>query len=156
VGGWTHSMAMLAVALVAPVAAAAAFTRNIPVPAFSDVLSSRKDNPRGPLAFALGISWVVLGAIATEVALGLAFDPRYRDFPFAPLGAGAAPFLILMLLGPGGRRRELAEMVMAAVLALATLFIAWNEGAANWQSLCLCAVFVVLILTLLRPRAAPS
>jgi exo-beta-1,3-glucanase (GH17 family) len=155
VGGWMHSVAMLAVALIAPVAAAA-FTRNIPVPAFSEVLVHRKDNPRGPLAFSLGVSWVVLGAIATEVALGLAFDPRYRDFPFAALGAGAAPFLILMLLGPGGRRRESAEMVMAAVLALATLFIAWNEGAANWQSLCLCAVFVVLILALLRPRAAPS
>jgi glucan 1,3-beta-glucosidase len=98
---------------------------------------------------------VVLCAIATEVALGLAFDPRYRDFPFAALGAATAPFVILALLGARGRR-ELAETVMAAVLALATLFIAWNEGRANWQSLCLCAVFAAVILTLLRPRAAPS
>jgi len=106
--------------------------------------------------FALGVAWVVLCAITTEVALGLAFDPRYRDFPFAPLGAGAAPFVILALLGAGGGRRELAEIAMAAVLAAATLYIAWNEGPANWQSLCLCAVFAVLILTLLRSWAAPS
>jgi exo-beta-1,3-glucanase (GH17 family) len=155
VGGWVHSLAMLAAALVAPVAGAAAFMRDIPVPAFSDVLGSRKHRP-APLMFALGTAWVVLCAIATEVALGLAFDPRYRDFPFAPLGAAAAPFVILALFGAGGARRELAEIVMAAVLAAATLFIAWNEGPANWQSLCLCAVFAVLILTLLRPRAAPS
>jgi exo-beta-1,3-glucanase (GH17 family) len=151
-GGWAHSLAMLAVALVAPVAGAAAFMRNIPLPAFSQVLGGHR---QGPLELALGVSWVVLGAIATEVALGLAFDPRYRDFPFAPLGAGAAPFLILMLLGARGRPPELAEIAMAAVLAAATLFIAWNEGPANWQSLCLCAVFAVLIFTLLRPRAAP-
>jgi exo-beta-1,3-glucanase (GH17 family) len=155
VGGWVHSLAMLAAALVAPVVGAAALMRNIPVPAFSDVLASRKHRP-APLMFALGTAWVVLCAIATEVALGLAFDPRYRDFPFAPLGAAAAPFVILALFGAGGTRRELAEIVMAAVLAAATLFIVWNEGPANWQSLCLCAVFAVLILTLLRPRAVPS
>jgi glucan 1,3-beta-glucosidase len=155
VSGWVHSLAMLALALVAPVAGAAALMRNIPVPAFSDVLGYRKHRC-APLGFALGVAWVVLCAITTEVALGLAFDPRYRDFPFAPLGAGAAPFVILALLGAGGGRRELAEIAMAAVLAAATLYIAWNEGPANWQSLCLCAVFAVLILTLLRSRAAPS
>jgi glucan 1,3-beta-glucosidase len=156
VGGWLHSLAMLAVALVAPVAGAAALVRNIAVPAFSHVLGHHKHPRPAPSDFALGASWVVLCAIAAEVALGLAFDPRYRDFPFAPLGAGAAPFVILALLGARGSRRGLAEVVLAAVLALATLFIAWNEGPANWQSLCLCAVFAVLILTLLRPRAAPS
>jgi hypothetical protein len=156
IGGWVHSLAMLAVALVAPVAGAAALLRKIPVPAFSDVLGRSSDRAAAGLGLALGAAWVVLCAIAAEVALGLAFDPRYRDFPFAPLGAAAAPFMVLTLLGPGRARRELAEIVMAAVLAGATLFIAWNEGPANWQSLCLCAVFAVLILTLLWPRAAPS
>src|SRR5262249_25909636 len=36
VGGWIHSLAMLAAALVAPVAGAAALMRRIPMPAFSD------------------------------------------------------------------------------------------------------------------------
>jgi exo-beta-1,3-glucanase (GH17 family) len=155
-GGWIHSLAMLAVALIAPVAGAAALVRNIPAPAFSQVLRRDKDRPLKPVALALGASWVVLCAIATEVALGLAFDPRYRDFPFAPLGAAVAPFLILTLYGAGGRRRDLAETVMAAVLAASTLYIAWNEGPANWQALCLCGVFAGIIVALLRPRAAPS
>ena len=39
------------------------------------------------------------------VALALAFDPRYRDFPFAPLTAAAVPFLLLALLVPRPRGR---------------------------------------------------
>src|SRR5262249_54435531 len=150
------SLAMLAVAIIAPVAGGVAFMRNIPVPAFSDVLGRASERGASSVDMALGACWVVLCAIATEVALGLAFDPRYRDFPFALLGAGAAPFVVLALFGAGRGGRGLAEIVMAVVLAAATLFIAWNEGAANWQSLCLCAVFAFLIVSLLRPRAAPN
>jgi glucan 1,3-beta-glucosidase len=156
VGGWVHSLAMLAVALVAPVAGAAALMSNIPVPSFSQVLGRAQDRPTTRVGLALGIAWIVLAAIATEVALGLAFDPRYRDFPFAPLGAAAAPFLVLTLLGVAGRRRDLAEIILAATLGASTLFIAWNEGPANWQALCLCGVFAGIIAGLLRPRAAPN
>jgi len=156
VGGWMHSLVLLAFALVAPVAGAAALMRNIPVPSFSQVLGRPQDRAPTRVALALGIAWIVLCAIATEVALGLAFDPRYRDFPFAPLGAAAAPFLILTLLGIAGERRDLAEIVMATVLAASTLFIAWNEGPANWQALCLCGVFAGIIVGLLRPWIGPS
>lgn len=152
-GGWIHSLAMLAVALVSPILGAAALMRDIPVPSFSEALARP---PAARISLALGIFWVVLCTIAAEVALGLAFDPRYRDFPFAPLGAAAAPFLILALLGAGAQRRELAEIVMAAVLAASTVYIAWNEGSANWQSLCLCGVFAAIVIALLRPRAEPS
>jgi exo-beta-1,3-glucanase (GH17 family) len=155
VGGWIHSVIMVAVALISPVAAASALMRDLPVPSFSEVLGRTNGRP-ARVGWALGISWVVLCAIAVEVALGLAFDPRYRDFPFAPLGAAAAPFLILTLLGTRARRRELAEMVMAGVLAASTLYIVWNEGLANWQALCLCSVFAAIIIALLRPRAGPG
>jgi len=155
VGGWIHSLAMVAVALVAPAAGAAALMRNIPIPSFSDVLGRARDRPPTRVGLALGASWIVLCTIAIEVALGLAFDPRYRDFPFAPLGAAAAPLVILILLRRAGRR-DLAEIVMAAVLAAATLFVAWNEGPANWQALSLCGVFAAIIVGLLRPRLAPS
>jgi exo-beta-1,3-glucanase (GH17 family) len=155
-GGWIHSLAMLAVALVAPVAGAAVLMQDGPVPLFSEVLGRPKSAPRKLNALALGISWVVLCAIAAEVALGLAFDPRYRDFPFAALGAAAAPFLVLTLLGAVARRRELAEIVMAALLGASTAYFAWNEGIANWQSVCLCAVFVAIMIALLRPRVEPS
>jgi glucan 1,3-beta-glucosidase len=156
VGGWIHSVAMLAPAVIAPVAGAAALMRNSPAPSLSDVLGHPKKRSPARVGSALGFSWVVLCALAVEVALGLAFDPRYRDFPFAPLGAAATPFLIVALLGHGARPRELAEIVMAAVLAASTLYIVWNEGAANWQSLCLCGVFAGIIIALLRPRVARS
>ena len=156
VGGWIHSLAMLATALVSPIAGSAALMHNTPVPLFSEVLGRPDNGPRKLNAVALGISWVLLCAIAAEVALGLAFDPRYRDFPFAPLGAAAAPFLVLTFFGAAARRRELAEIVMATVLGASTVYVAWNEGIANWQSLCLCAVFAAIVIALLRPRAEPS
>ena len=155
-GGWFHSLAMLATALVSPVTGAAALMQNSPVPSFSEVLGRPESGLRKLDGLALGISWVLLCAIATQVALGLAFDPRYRDFPFAPLGAAAAPFLVLTFVGVAARRRELPEILMAAVLGASTVYVAWNEGIANWQSLCLCAVFVAIIITLLRPRVAPG
>jgi glucan 1,3-beta-glucosidase len=154
VGGWIHSAAMFAIAAIAPVACAAALVRNRPIPAFSEVLARAKGSRLGPLGLALGACWIVLGAVATEVALGLVFDPRYRDFPFAPLGAAAAPFLVLMLLGGRGGCRELAETIMAAVLAASALYIAWNEGPANWQALYLCVVFAGIAFTLVRPLTA--
>ncbi len=157
IGGSLHSVAVLVIAVIAPLAGAAALLRNVPIPAFSDVLGRARGSRLDPLALALGATWIALGVLATEVALGLAFDPRYRDFPFAPLGAAAAPFLVLTLCGTRNRRsRDLAETVMAAVLAGAISYVVWNEGVANWQSLCLCGVLAGITLALLRPRVAPS
>jgi hypothetical protein len=104
---------------------------------------------------ALGLAWIVLCIMATEVALGLAFDPRYRDFPFAPLGAAAVPFIVLALTGARtSGRRDAAETVIAAVLGAAAIYIAFDEGFANWQAIWLCAVLAGLTLALLRPRDA--
>jgi glucan 1,3-beta-glucosidase len=139
------------------VAGAAALVRDRPVPAFSCILARAKERPTDPVVLALGLSWIVLCAVATEVALGLAFDPRYRDFPFAPLAAAGVPFLVLALLGGGApRRRDLAETAMAAVLGASTVYIAWNEGFANWQALALCAVLAGLTFVLLRSPGAPD
>ena len=100
---------------------------------------------------------VVLTVVALQVALGLVFDPRYRDFPFAALGAGLAPFLILAQTqerraGPRG----VAETVMAVLLGASAAYIVFNEGFANWQALCLAAVLAGLTMTLLRSRDAPG
>jgi exo-beta-1,3-glucanase (GH17 family) len=154
-GGWAHSLAMVAVALFAPIAGAAALMRQIPLPAFAQVLARVQDRPADRLGLALGLAWIVLCVMATEVALGLAFDPRYRDFPFAPLGAAAVPFVVLALIGaraPGPRGA--AETVMGAVLGASAVYIAFDEGFANWQAIWLCAVLFGLTLALLRPRAA--
>ncbi|MET0867458.1 MAG: beta-(1-6) glucans synthase, partial [Pseudorhodoplanes sp.] len=53
---------------------------------------------------------------------------------------------------PSGDRR--AERVAGAALALSAVYIAVNEGFANWQSLWFCALIAALGLTLLRPQPA--
>jgi glucan 1,3-beta-glucosidase len=82
---------------------------------------------------------------AAFVALGLAFDPRYRGFPVAAFAAPAAGYALLWWLsGPAARaavsRRE--ERVLAAVLACCAPVIVWRETPANvdalaWAGLCL-------------------
>ena len=156
-GDWVRSFAMLAIAIAAPIGGAAALVRRIPVPAFACVLARGHRPPAGRLAYGLGLLLVVLTVVALQVALGLVFDPRYRDFPFAALGAGLAPFLILAQTqerraGPRG----VAETVMAVLLGASAAYIVFNEGFANWQALCLAAVLAGLTMTLLRSRDAPG
>jgi glucan 1,3-beta-glucosidase len=95
--------------------------------------------------------------LALMVALGLTFDPRYRDFPFAPLSGAILPFFLLSLAGPYRKgRRGVAELLAAAVLALSAGFIGINETIANWQSLWLCGLLAALAVTLVRARAAQN
>ena len=48
--------------------------------------------------------------------------------------------------------RPLAEAVFAGLFALTVPWIAFNEGPHNWQSLWTCAAYLVLGVTLWRPR----
>ena len=92
-----------------------------------------------------------------QAALGLVFDPRYRDFPFAPLTGATFPFLLLVRHWPG--RKDLcptAETVAAAVLALSAIYIVGNETLANWQAVWFCGTAMVLAFTLLPARDAPG
>jgi exo-beta-1,3-glucanase (GH17 family) len=147
--GWSMSLTFAALAIVAPLAGAAAVMRGIAVPSFAALLGA-EPSPESRLARVLGGIALVLCVVAVVIALSLVFDPRYRDFPFAPLTAATVPYLVLMLLRPGATR-GLAEIIAAAVLTLGALFIGWNEGLANWQALWLCAVFLVLAVTLSAP-----
>jgi hypothetical protein len=58
-------------------------------------------NMDGPLAIAIirtntkPIETLML--VSIEAALGLVFDPRYRDIAFAPLTAAALPFLVVLV-----------------------------------------------------------
>ena len=49
---------------------------------------------------------MVLTVLAVQSALALSFDPRYRDFPFAPLTAAAVPFVLLKLCTAGWSARD--------------------------------------------------
>jgi glucan 1,3-beta-glucosidase len=142
--------------LAAPLLAAAAVASGVSVPSFAQVLARAPDRLRDPLRFALGAVLVLLGVLALEHALGLAFDPRYRDFGFAPLTAAIIPFLVLTFARPPKGVRGAAETAMAAVLALCAIYVAINEGFANWQALWCSGALLALALTLLRQRAAPG
>ena len=82
---------------------------------------------------------------AAVLQLLLLFDPRYRDFPIGvfavPLVAVLARTLLADLpLGGGGREEAFAGLT----LGLAALAGAWQEGAANRQSLAWTACALVL------------
>ncbi len=153
--GWLRSLSFAGVALLAPPILSAATIRGTPLPLFSHLLGSSAERTNAPLARLAGALLIATMLLAILSALGLVFDPRYRDFPFAPLTAAVVPFLThgLVMPRPAGRC-GVAEAAGAAVLALSVPYIALNESLANWQSLWLCAVFAALAFSLARVRAA--
>jgi exo-beta-1,3-glucanase (GH17 family) len=157
VGGWLRSLALCAVAFASPPALSAATLRGTPMLRLSRIIGSAKERSRNPLALLIGSILIATLLLSILVALGLVFDPRYKDFPFAPLTAAAVPLLVhsLMVRRPRGRHGA-AELAGVGVLALSVLYIAPDEGLANWQSLWLCAALVALAVSLVRVRDVPD
>ena len=111
VGGWLRSLTFALIAAAAPIVCADACAVGRALPTFAAVLG-RSGERRGGLHWALGGVFIVLVLLALQAALGLVFDPRYRDFPFAPLTAAVVPFLVLMVAVPRPRgARAIAETV---------------------------------------------
>jgi exo-beta-1,3-glucanase (GH17 family) len=157
IAGWIQSLTLVTACVAVPLLAAAAVGSGISLPSFAQVLGSAEDRLRRPLAWILGAALMVVTVQALQLALGLVFDPRYRDFAFAPLIASTVPYMVLALACP--RRREAraaAEVVFAGALVGCAVFIALNEGFANWQALWFSAALVVLAFTLLHAPAAPG
>jgi glucan 1,3-beta-glucosidase len=155
-GGWLRSLGFAFVAVAAPVACAAACASGRTPPTFA-ALVSRSGGPRDVLNVTLGATLILLTLLSVLTALGLVFDPRYRDIPFAPQSGATVAFLVLMLSTsrPAGSR-AMAEAVAAAVLAVSAVYIAFNETFANWQAIWLCAGFLGLAVILARARDAPG
>jgi glucan 1,3-beta-glucosidase len=156
-GGWIRGAAFALVAVAAPIAATMALAANVTVPAFARVLGRPGERLPTPIARASGLVLAAATIMAIQTALGLVFDPRYRDFTDAQLSAAVVPFAIAMALGPdraGPRGR--AETIAAVTLAGSAVYIVLNEGFANWQALWFGAVLVVLAVTLGRLRDAQS
>jgi glucan 1,3-beta-glucosidase len=157
IGDWTRSLAWAAVAVLAPLVGAAALASARSVPSFAKVLGRRADRVADPVALVLGLLLVAVAVLAVEAALGLVFDPRYRDFPFPALSAAVVPFLVMR--SSWLRLRDLrpsAETVAAATLAIAAVYILFNETVANWQAAWFCAALIALVLILLPARDAPG
>jgi glucan 1,3-beta-glucosidase len=143
--------------LLTPVCLSATVISGTPLPQFSALIGPaawRISDPIARLAGALMIATLMLALLS---ALGLVFDPRYKDFPFAPLTAAALPFFTQSLVKPRPLGRlGAAELSGAGVLALSVPYIVLNESFANWQSLWLCAAFAALAFSLARVRGAQS
>lgn len=157
-GSWLRSLAFAATAAAAPIVGALACAAGRAPPRFAALLGRTGERCDG-LDFALGGTLVALMLVSVEAALGLVFDPRYRDIPFAPLTAAVVPFLVLLASTPrpaGPRARAIAETVAAAVLAGSAVYILFNERFSNWQAVWFCAGLLGLAFILARARGAPS
>jgi glucan 1,3-beta-glucosidase len=157
VGGWLRSLALALVATLSAPVVSAAMMCGEPIPRFSRLIGPAGERARDPFALTLGALLIVTALLAVLTALGLVFDPRYKDFPFAQLTAAAVPFLLHTLTMPrpmGGRGA--AELMTALLLALSVPYVVINETLANWQSLWLCAALLALAVTLFQVRDARS
>jgi glucan 1,3-beta-glucosidase len=156
-GGWTRGVILAVLAVAVPVIASAALTRGVALPVFAATLGRAESRPSDPLARAAGALLVAVVVLAIQTALGLVFDPRYRDFVFPALTATVVPFLVQVVMARGAASaRGRAEVGAATLLFLSAVFIAVNETFANWQAVWLCATLVALALTLVLRRDARS
>jgi glucan 1,3-beta-glucosidase len=157
IGGWTQWGLLLAAGIAAPLLSASAQLSGRPLPSFLDMIGPRQGRTTSRRGLLLGLTLGVTTVIAVETALGLVFDPRYKDFPFAALTMAVVPFWMLMVFNrPRSGARPIAEAVFGGLLVIASAYIAFNEGIANWQALWTCLVYVMLGITLWRARAAQS
>ena len=154
-GSWLRSLAFAAIAAAAPIICAAAYAAGRSTPSFASLLGNR--GRRDGFDWALGGALIALMLVTVEAALGLVFDPRYRDIPFAPLTAAAVPFLVLLVSMPRpAGQRAVAETAAAAVFAVSAVYIVFNESFANWQSVWFCGALIGLAIILALARDAPS
>lgn len=157
VSGWLRSLAYVGVALLVPPVLSVAMMCATPLPRFSRLIGPGAERTADRLERLIGALLIATTLLAILAALGLVFDPRYRDFPFAPLTAAVVPFLSHSVAMPRPLGRHgVAERMAAGMLALSAPYIALNESSANWQSLWLCAALAALAFTLARVRDAQS
>jgi glucan 1,3-beta-glucosidase len=153
VGGWLKWGALLAAGIASPMLCANAVMSGRSLPTFLELLGPRDQRTRSVLTVLLAVVLVATTLIGAETALGLVFDPRYKDFPFAALTMAVLPFWTLMLLNrPQQGPRPIAEAVFAGLLSASALYAVFNEGRYNWQSLWTCSMYFLLAATLWRAR----
>jgi exo-beta-1,3-glucanase (GH17 family) len=144
---------LLAAGIVLPLLCANAVMTGRPLPALVELVGPRDRRTRSWPALLFGWTLTVAILVAAETALGLVFDPRSRDFPFASLTMFVVPIGIVTLLNPRKPdTRRVAEAVFACLFVSSALFIFFNEGVRNWQSLWTSAAFLLLGISLAPPR----
>jgi exo-beta-1,3-glucanase (GH17 family) len=154
-GGWLFWGSLLAAAIASPLLGAHALMSGRGPPTFLGLLGPADYRDRSWTAVMLGLMLAVATVVGADTAIGFAFDPRYKDFPFAALTMAVVPFAALTLLNrPKEGARPIAEAVFAGLLAIAAIYIGFNEGPDNWQALWTSVVYFLLAATLWQARAA--
>lgn len=153
-GSWLAQGLLLATAIAAPLLSSNALMSGRALPTFLELIGPREGRSRSLATMALGLTLGVTTLIAAETALGLVFDPRWRDFPFAGLTMAVVPFWTLALFNrPKSGTRPLAEAVFAGLFVAAASYILFNEGLYNWQSLWTSAAYFLFGTTLWQARS---
>lgn len=152
--GWLQWGSLLLAATASPVFGAIALISGRPLPSFLEVLGPEGYRTESALVTMHGLAWIAIVVIGTATAIGLVFDPRFIDFPFAALTMAAIPTAAMAVLNSSKKEtRPLAESMFAGVFLMAAIYVGINEGPANWQSLWTCAAYLLLAGTLWRTRA---
>ena len=152
-GGWLLWGSLLGAATASPVLGADALMSGRALPSFLELLGPKEYQIESVPAIMHGLALIVTTVIGTATAVGLVFDPRFIDFPFAALTMAAVPFAAVTLLNPPKKGlRPIAESIFAGVFLVAAIYTGLNEGPDNWQSLWTCAAFILLAVTLWRAR----
>lgn len=157
IGGWIRGVLLLIAAVATPLIVANTVMYGRPLPTFLELLGPREDRTSSRMQTMLGLVTMIIAVIAAETVLGFVFDARYRDFQFAALTMAVVPLLLLTALNPSPEgTRPIAESVFAGLIAISAIYVGFNEGPSNWQSLWTCGIYLLLALTLSRARVAQS
>jgi exo-beta-1,3-glucanase (GH17 family) len=156
-GDRLRSAGMIGLSLLVPMIAAVAVMRKTPLPPIAVALNAPLHRRVDLWSLLLAILFAATLVAAIHVALGLVFDPRYKDFQLALLSGPVLALAIVALVKTAVRRAPgAAEWTAAALLAGSALFVMVHEGPANWQAQWFGGLLVVLALTALRAAPAPS
>jgi exo-beta-1,3-glucanase (GH17 family) len=154
-GDRLRSAGMIVLSLIVPMIAAGAVARNAPLRNLAVALNAPLRRHANAWSVMLAILFAATLVAAIHVALGLVFDPRYKDFQLALLSGPVVALAIVALLNEPMRPvTGVAEWVAACLLTGSALFVIFNEGIANWQALWFGGLLVVLALTALRTTPA--
>jgi exo-beta-1,3-glucanase (GH17 family) len=154
-GGWLIRGLLLAAGVAAPILSVNALMSKRPLPTFLELMGPREVRNLSFPTMVLGGTLTLTTLIAADTALAFVFDARWRDFPFAGLTMAVVPFWLLRLINAArSGARPVAETVFAGLFAAASIYMIFNEGFLNWQSLWTAGAYVLLATTLLQARSA--
>lgn len=156
IGGGLRGGSILALAVLVPLVAAFAVGRQARAVALTQALDGLSRRAAAPVERAMALLLAAAVVLIAHVALGLVFDPRYKDFQFAGLTPIIMTFAFYALVAAPRVSAEAAaaEKITAAIFLGSGLYIAVNETFANWQGLWTSALLVVMALSLWRLATA--